>query len=266
MNALVRIYPRDWRRRYGAELEQLVARRPLGLGGSVDLIRGALDAHRHPELVDPAAAGAPDALPGVSRQRLADLRVARRLGIAAWAGAVLWLAGWLVAVNGPIVVDVGFSYRDGSAGMPLFLAAAVLLSAGLVGQLIRLPHTTVVARLGALVALVLAPIWTLGPWVLPIGALALAGIVVLALSAGWAGQWGWWAPVAIVAAISAAGVVVWASTWTGDPTSPWNPLTLAVVLLTPLWLAVGATLQRLPRLAEPDGDLDSSSIRVSSAA
>ena len=81
MSRLLRLYPRAWRARYGPELEDLVAHRPLGLSGSIDLIWGAMDAHRHPELVDPTTAGSATGLPGVSPQRLADLRVARRLGL-----------------------------------------------------------------------------------------------------------------------------------------------------------------------------------------
>ena len=50
MKRLIDLYPRLWRERYGAELEEFVARRP-GLRAAVDLVRGAFDAHLHPELV-----------------------------------------------------------------------------------------------------------------------------------------------------------------------------------------------------------------------
>jgi len=51
MTALIRLYPRQWRRRYGAELEQLMADLTGPSGGRVswrvalDVARGALDAH-----------------------------------------------------------------------------------------------------------------------------------------------------------------------------------------------------------------------------
>jgi hypothetical protein len=48
---LIDLYPRRWRERYGAELLEFIARRGTGLGTSVDLIRGAIDAHLHPEVV-----------------------------------------------------------------------------------------------------------------------------------------------------------------------------------------------------------------------
>jgi hypothetical protein len=46
---LLRLYPREWRERYGEELSgQLEAEGPLRIGVVADLVRGALDAHLHP--------------------------------------------------------------------------------------------------------------------------------------------------------------------------------------------------------------------------
>jgi len=258
MSRLLRLYPRAWRARYGPELEDLVAHRPLGLSGSIDLIRGAMDAHRHPELVDPTAAGSARGVPGVSSQRLADLRVARRLGLAAWVGAVAWIAGWVIAANGPIMADGQGTYRDGGAGLPFILLAMVLLAAGLIGQMIRMPNRARAARVGALVAIVAGPAWGLGPWVLPLGIAALAGILVLALGAWRAGQWGVGAALAIVGpTLGGVAITGWALTaYGGDRLSVLNPMLLAVVAFTPIWLVVGATLVRLPALADPDGGAD----------
>lgn len=50
---LVWLYPAKWRRRNGEELEHLLGGRPLTLPLTVDLTRGALDAHLHPELLQP---------------------------------------------------------------------------------------------------------------------------------------------------------------------------------------------------------------------
>lgn len=51
MTVLLWLYPRDWRRRYGAEVEallrQLRCRGRVGL--ALDLLRGAADAHLHPQ-------------------------------------------------------------------------------------------------------------------------------------------------------------------------------------------------------------------------
>jgi len=43
MNSLIRLYPPEWRRRYGSELAELAADSP-GWRTRVDLVRGALDA------------------------------------------------------------------------------------------------------------------------------------------------------------------------------------------------------------------------------
>jgi len=42
---LVRLYPRAWRRRYEAEFVELLTQRSLTTGETLDVIRGALDAH-----------------------------------------------------------------------------------------------------------------------------------------------------------------------------------------------------------------------------
>lgn len=251
MSRLVALYPRAWRVRYGDELEELVAARPLGLGGSIDLVLGAIDAHRHPELVDPAAD--PVSVP-VSRQRFEDLRVARRLGRAAWLGAGLWIVGWAVMASGPIVHDAEGSYRDGSAGAPFVFAATVLLAAGLLGQLIRLPRSSRLARAGAIAALIGWPVWGLGPWVMLFLVLGLAGLATLAVGARLAGSWGTLAALATVGA--AAGVTALFAVSLvvdgGRATEILDPVSLGFLVLTPVWLVVGGTLQALPPVEPGD--------------
>jgi hypothetical protein len=48
---LVQAYPRAWRVRYEDEFLALMAERPFALADVVDIARGALDAHLHPELI-----------------------------------------------------------------------------------------------------------------------------------------------------------------------------------------------------------------------
>jgi hypothetical protein len=40
----LKLYPRDWRERYGDELSELVGDKPLSIASSIDLIAGAIDA------------------------------------------------------------------------------------------------------------------------------------------------------------------------------------------------------------------------------
>jgi hypothetical protein len=44
----LRLYPRDWRARYAAELAELLEERPFDRRARLDLLSGALDAHLHP--------------------------------------------------------------------------------------------------------------------------------------------------------------------------------------------------------------------------
>jgi hypothetical protein len=53
MTRLVRLYPRPWRDRYEAELIDLLEQRPPSPGDAIDLIRGAVDAHIHPQAERP---------------------------------------------------------------------------------------------------------------------------------------------------------------------------------------------------------------------
>jgi len=250
MTSLIRLYPRAWRDRYGDEIADLVASGDLGLRGSIDLVRGALDAHRHPELVDPALEGEAAWTAGVSRRRLADLVVARRLGIVAILGAVAWIAGWTIAANGPLIQDGGNTYRSGEAGAPFVLLAMLLLSAGLVGQVIRLAPRTRAARAAAIVALIAGPLWGSSPWVLAIAAVIVAALLILAVAAWWAGRWSGLATLTVIASLGTATGSVF-GLLRGAPglgVLSGDPMFFIVMACTPIWLAIGATLLPLPPL------------------
>jgi hypothetical protein len=55
--SLLRLYPIQWRQRYGEEVGALVDDEPLSVGLVVDLVRGAFDAQAHPELGAPSLLG-----------------------------------------------------------------------------------------------------------------------------------------------------------------------------------------------------------------
>jgi hypothetical protein len=52
MSRLVRLYPGPWRERYEAEFLQLIEDRPPSPLERLDIIRGALDARLHPQVID----------------------------------------------------------------------------------------------------------------------------------------------------------------------------------------------------------------------
>jgi hypothetical protein len=246
MSRLLALYPRAWRRRYGDELLSLIAIRPPNARDQLDLVLGAIDAHLHPELVTPEpSAGRPmrDVNPN-------DLRIARRLGVGTMFGATAWLAAWAIAANGPIVYDPGGSYRDGAAALPVLLLAGVLLVGGFIGHVVLLPAGARVARVAAFVAICCTLLWTLGPWLMPIGAAALAGLTILAV-AGWrAGTW----PAAMAGVVVILAVGVPTLLVAGLPDGPDNgaappAVVAAFALMTAIWLIVGAALVRAPQPA-----------------
>ena len=55
--SLLRLYPSHWRQRYEEEVGALVDAAPLSVGLVVDLLRGAFEAHIHPELGAPSLLG-----------------------------------------------------------------------------------------------------------------------------------------------------------------------------------------------------------------
>ncbi len=92
--ALVALYPQRWRRRYGAEMAELLAHQRLTAQLVVDLVRGALDARLHPELAGPILAAAGGGMVRVPPR-------SPRLGALLLAGLllVLLLQGGLYAVR-----------------------------------------------------------------------------------------------------------------------------------------------------------------------
>jgi hypothetical protein len=56
-HSLLRLYPSHWRQRYEEEVGALVDAAPLSVGLVVDLLRGAFEAHIHPELGAPSLLG-----------------------------------------------------------------------------------------------------------------------------------------------------------------------------------------------------------------
>jgi hypothetical protein len=65
MSRLLRLYPAAWRERYEAEFIGTLQERPIGMAGSVDILRGAMDAHLHPELIGGAPSVWTHRLPGL---------------------------------------------------------------------------------------------------------------------------------------------------------------------------------------------------------
>jgi hypothetical protein len=110
VSALLRLYPRAWRARYGEEMLALLDDRPHGARDRVDLVRGALDAWLHP--------WTPSAVPIV----------------AAFAGGGLWTLVAIAVLAQPVPLDwPGYLFEI----VPLALIGAGCLLAAVVACLLR---------------------------------------------------------------------------------------------------------------------------------
>jgi len=125
MSALLRLYPRAWRERYGDELMALLEDRqpsPLDL---VDLVRGAFDARLHPQL--------PGAQPAKSERK--DPMSDRLPGVTAIGGGLLFLAG--VAMVGLAPLPSFDGYRETGLALPAILLGLPLIDVALISAAVR---------------------------------------------------------------------------------------------------------------------------------
>jgi hypothetical protein len=222
MTAMLRLYPAAWRRRYGAEFEALLAERPPSLGDRVDIVRGAMDARLRPQL------------PGEGRVR-------DRGGYLALLGLGAFVAALVVAANGPLRHDEFGTYREGVAALPIFALALVLLLVALYPVVRALPAG--VARSLGSIGLVAGPIWSIMPWVMPVGLVFLVGLVAVADGARRAGLWSAWPLVGLLIAVAAPAVLFAATSFL-----PWYFLRqlsqelgpIFLLSLSGIWVVVGA--------------------------
>jgi len=115
---LLRLYPRAWRQRYGAEVGRMLDDSQAGLREAPDLLAGALDAHLHP---GPLGIGT------------STSKVQRRAGGLAVLAGLLWLSRVVILFVGPPFDTTGFvdrwQLRPGGIGAVLMVVALGLLMA-----------------------------------------------------------------------------------------------------------------------------------------
>jgi uncharacterized protein with PQ loop repeat len=154
------------------------------------------------------------------------------------------VAAFGVFLIGPVRYDGDGAYRDGSAGFPIFLAAVVMIVAGLVGHLIVLPRRARVARACAIAAMPLLLVFGIGPWMWPSAFTAVILVAIVALGGLRSGTWPVWATTAVV--LGVLGVVVIAVVGLNlkglDRMSGGVLFLAAALCLVPVWLGVGGSL------------------------
>ena len=96
--SLLRLYPSPWRQRYEEEVGALLEDSPFTAAVVVDVLRGAFDAHLHPELVTPSLV----AVTGSGQIRLVPRSPRGRVLVLAALGLAA-LSGWGLAQPLPFV-------------------------------------------------------------------------------------------------------------------------------------------------------------------
>lgn len=248
MTSLLRLYPSEWRDRYEDEFLALLAERRPDARDRLDIVRGAIDARIHPQVRDGRPQPSPDGDLAAPRQRT--------LGWITLAGGVAWLGALVIAINGPIVVEPGSTYRDGGAALPFVVLAFVMLSAGIFGAARGLPSTAQAGALAAALAIVTGVIWSMMPWMFALFAVTSVSITVLVVSARRARVWR-----SLDAAVALGGLL--AAWLIGVPVLMGIPSLVGEgpdgyaifwIVLTPLWIAFGHALVapvRRPALEGP---------------
>jgi hypothetical protein len=242
VSRLLRLYPPQWRERYGDEFLALISERPPSVTDRLDVIRGAVDARLHPQLPAPP-------------------RIPDRSGLATLVGFGLLIMAGLVAANGPIRYDEYGSYREGGAALLFFLPALGLLSYGIYRLTKRVPVASIGTRSAAWLAIVAGMFWSLMPWMWSIGLIFLAAVLVFTIGARRANVISTGAVIA-VAIVLAIPVSIFAAMLF----LPWYAFreagldfSVVMVPLSGLWLLIGFRLLRgfppPPELVAPTATL-----------
>jgi hypothetical protein len=192
MRRLLRLYPRAWRARYGAELASIFEARPPTIGDRFDIVRGAFDAHLHPELVDPDAESRD--IPGRASGSVLS-------GLLIGLGSALWLVGVFAVAVQPL----GFGDRDTSM-LGLFVPIAGVLYAAGIARLVW--SGGIPGRIGS--AIIAGFAITILPMTWPLTVFGFYGLLfslgITALNRAVAGRWpGWLAAMISVAAVLGLG-------------------------------------------------------------
>jgi hypothetical protein len=167
LTRLVGLYPRRWRERYGAELEETLDVDGLGLRNRLDVLRGALDAHLHP--ADPSP------IPVLAVLTASALATVHAIGLAVQPVPTEW-PGYLE-----------------DALVPLIGSVALLIPA-LIGMWLKLGDADgAIGRLGVILAVVGHAAWLLallaaaarlayGPLTAAAATIAMAGTAALGIA------------------------------------------------------------------------------------
>ena len=133
MNLWLQLYPRAWRQRYGAEVQDLLENEPRSWRLYLDLVAGAIDAHANPQWTPETE---PDEghdtmttfLTSCSREGYSKeaSQKSALLMLGASLGTVLIYLGWTAALGDSVysqsLIYAAFNIAIVISGLPTFLA------------------------------------------------------------------------------------------------------------------------------------------------
>ena len=228
MSRLIALYPAAWRARYEEEFEDVIALRPRTTHERLDILRGAVDAHLHP-------------------QRVGGERIPDRYGIAPLLGLPSLALVLLLAANGPVQFDEYGTYRDGSAALPFFVVTPGA-GDGRSGSPRRSPaRGSGRVRAAGWIAILAGPTWGFAPWLLPIALVFFLATLALMVGARRARILPPWSEVVLVPMLAIPSGLTVATVLLPWYVSRDNGLLSFLVLIGPiasLCLVVGALLLR----------------------
>lgn len=218
--ALLRLYPRRWRARYGQEMEALLEARPVSWRGRLDLVRGAIDAWIHPPTRSRTPAVA--ALVGGGLWTVVAAGVLFGPTPPDWPGYLLEVVPVaVVAVAVLSVAVLGCALRSGDAGGGVFRLTTAIAVTGYGSWVVALVATAagLVDQPGLAAAQTLAIVGTtlIGAALVMSGDETIGGLITasgIAMLVPWSPGW-----LVFGAAWTAIGIVLWLErSATTDPT------------------------------------------------
>jgi hypothetical protein len=123
VNWLIRLYPPSWRRRYGRELEELLAAERASFRTAIDVVAGAADAWLNPQ--SSTAARVADTKGDAMVPKMLKLRCAG-YGVDYTRGDALKAAG--VTIGGTLVLMLGLMWARAHFGDNPYLESLLLVS------------------------------------------------------------------------------------------------------------------------------------------
>ncbi|HEY7497619.1 MAG TPA: hypothetical protein VH740_03865 [Vicinamibacterales bacterium] len=152
--ALIRLYPREWRVRYGDEMAHVLAEQPTTMRLVFDLLAGAIDAWMYPQS-SAGAAGATASKGETAVTKLLTYCQPHEITSAEYNRSVVWMLGTTVVLSGIFLAlrrALGDNILVDAFGVSTFPVAVLVSSwATYFKRYSKTARVAIIAGLGAIV-------------------------------------------------------------------------------------------------------------------